>query len=158
MENEKLTWDEMKAKCEEFYGKLRDILQETHEDVNNPNPTRCWSRTLIPNGTKNQLNYYGKPANSFRMSDHWNWFANLKRCGNPRHVQCRCSDLPKPKPRAAEDKPSKPVIGYCVAYYYKKWDVYKVVYGEKYDRKTRKWTWVESDPEEVANLALYAAN
>ena len=42
------------------------------------------------------ITYHSKPWHSFRISDHWNWFANIKKCEDPFYVQCNSLDMPYP--------------------------------------------------------------
>ena len=68
-------------KCEEYFMILSELLSETHEVVGSCN--KDISKYLIPKGTASELTYYSKPKNSVRISDHWNWYANLNKCNIP---------------------------------------------------------------------------
>lgn len=135
--------------CKNFFEKLADILSNDYEMIGSPNYDT--SIYLVPNGTESQLTYYGKPLNSFRVSDHWNWYTSLKKCEIPNFVQCCSIDMPAAKKRLTDWKFSDPVKGCQVAIFGKD-KKYHCVYGEKYDKKTKSWSWLDADPYEVASL------
>lgn len=137
--------------CMKFFESLSDILKETHTMIGSCNHDS--SVYLVPNGTEESISYYGKPKNSFRVSDHWNWYANTKKCENEHYIQCLSVDMPRPNERPLPWKASKPKYGSQVAIVGKD-GKYRCVYGEKFDRKKRQWTWVESDPFEVAKMVM----
>lgn len=138
--------DEKKNACNTFFDKLSAVLSGSYEIVGSCN--QDFSRYLVPNGTADQITYYGKPLNSFRVSDHWNWFSNLKKCKDPHHIQCRSLDIPWCRKRVDGDPfATKPRFGIQVCIYLK--DGYHHVYGDKFDRKTKTWTWIESTPEDI---------
>lgn len=147
-----MTIDEKREKCCEFFKKLTDALSDTHVILKscNSNPQDI-SKYLIPIGTENQVSYFGKPVGSFRISDHWNWYANVNKNPNEKYVQCLSVDMPWAKKRKAPGKPSYPVTGIQVALVDtdKK---YHAVYGEKYDKKTKKWDWLETDVNTVVDM------
>ncbi len=103
---------------------------------------------LIPKKTLDQLSYYEKPINSFRVSSHWNWYASLSRCSNPKYIQCYSVDMPFVRKREEEGAATKPRYGFQVAFYGpdKK---YHCVYGEVFDRKTRTWSWKEATVDDI---------
>lgn len=136
--------------CMKFFEKLAEMLNEEYEVVRSCN--RDQSAYLIPKGTKDQLSYYGKPVGSFRISDHWNWFSSLKRCKDPKEVQCRSIDMFWCQKRDPENpkEATKPRIGVQVAVYGND-KAYHCVFGEKFDRETKKWSWMDSTPEDAIN-------
>lgn len=133
-------------KCVAFFKELTAALSDSHVRFGSCN-NDC-SAYLIPIGTESQVTYHSKPNNSFRVSDHWNWYANVKKCPKEHYIQCYTRDMPWTKPRIEPGKPSKPIYGSAVAYFNKD-GLYEVVYGEKFDRKTRTWCWVENSIEDV---------
>lgn len=141
-----MTIDEKKAKCTEFFEKLSEALKEDYVVMGSCN--QDFSRYLVPIGTESQVSYMGKPENSFRISDHWNWFANVNKCPDEHYIQCLSVDLPWTRKRFAPGKPSRPVSGTQVAVFGAD-RKYHAVYGERYSRKTKTWDWVESTVEEV---------
>ncbi len=132
--------------CCEFFDKLSAVLIKGYEVVGSCNQDN--SQYLVPKGTADQITYSGKPAASFRISNHWNWYANINKCPNENYIQCLSVDAPWAKKRMAEGKPSEPIFCSQVAVIGND-GKYHVVYGERFDRKTKKWQWVESTPEEV---------
>ena len=136
-------------KCEEYFMILSELLSETHEVVGSCN--KDISKYLIPKGTASELTYYSKPKNSVRISDHWNWYANLNKCNIPWYIQCLSVDIPRASNRLGCGKASKPKHGIQVCIFGKD-NKYHAVYGEVYNRKTRTWEWAESDPIEIAKL------
>lgn len=87
-----MTIDEKKAKCTEFFEKLSEALKEDYVVMGSCN--QDFSRYLVPVGTESQVSYMEKPENSFRISDHWNWFANVNKCPDEHYIQCLSVDLP----------------------------------------------------------------
>lgn len=141
-----MTKTEKYSACQAFFDELVSLLEETHRRMASCN--NDISAYLVPNGTEEQVTYYGKPANSFRISDHWNWYSNLQKCSKPNYIQCLSVDVPRARMRLAEGKASKPIFAIQVC---KIGDdgKYHCIYGERFNRKTRKWEWVESKPEEA---------
>lgn len=138
--------DDRLDSCHEFMDKLQDILQGKYEIV--PSCNKDNSSYLIPIGTSDQITYYGKPILSFRMSDHWNWYSNIRKCSDPDYIQCNCTDLPRAKKRYSEVKGTNPIRATMVAIQLSDGN-YHHVFGEKYYRKTRTWAWEESNPEDI---------
>ena len=134
-----MDFNEKKAECLDYFMKLADLLKETHVIVGSCKADA--SVYLVPIGTESEITYHSKPADSYRYSDHWNWYASLHKCENPNYIQCLNVDMPRAKARTAEGKYSKPVLGICVA---KIGDdgKYHTVYGEKFDRKQKTWSWI----------------
>ena len=130
--------------CTEFYNKLCDALSDTHENVASCN--KDISAYLIPVGTMPYLSYRSKPPKSFRISDHWNWYANLNKCDDEHYVQCYSVDAPRPKQRVEPGKPSKPIYAIQICYFGDD-SRYHGIFGEKYDRKKKVWTWKDNTIE-----------
>ena len=136
--------------CEIYFNKLINALKDYNYD-SVPSINSDCSEYLIPNGTINELTYKSKPAFSFRYSDHWNWFANIKKCENEKYVQCFSTDLPYTKLRRGPGLPSKPIFAISVMIT----DAtgrYHCIYGETYDRKKREWGWKETPIEDVVRM------
>lgn len=146
-----MTIDEKKEKCTAFFSKLHDLLSETHELVQSCN--QDFSAYLIPNGTVAELTYYGKPDNSFRISDHWNWYSSKKKCDKLDEIQCYTPDMPWTRKRSTENPEgaTKPIFGVQVGFYGMD-HVYHCVYGERFNRNTKKWEWYDGDPKEAVKL------
>ena len=145
MENR--TRNEKMNACLDFFYDLADLLEGRYELVESCNADI--SSYLVPAGTAGDISYYGKPRASFRVSDHWNWYSNLSKCSNPRHVQCYSVDVPTARRRIEEGKASKPRVAIQVSTIGDD-GKYHVVFGEKYDWYSREWRWVEATPESVA--------
>lgn len=143
-----MTKAEKYSACKIFFDQLTSLLEESHRRMDSCN--NDISAYLVPKGTEEQVSYYGKPANSFRISDHWSWYSNLKKCEKPHYIQCLSVDVPRAKKRPDVGKASKPIFAIQVSYIEDD-GKYHCVYGEKFDPKTKKWSWVESKPEEVLN-------
>lgn len=142
-----LSFGEKKELCRKYWNDLCELLKENHEVVASCNADEtCY---LIPKGTIDKLSYNGKPVDSYRYSDHWNWYANIAKCADEKHVQCECIDMPRAKARPAYGKPSKPIIGICVAYYGQD-HVYHHVFGEKFNRTAKQWSF-ETDTSATNN-------
>lgn len=135
------------VKCFAFFENLRHAVGDRYEVLESCN--QDGSAYLCPVGTTDEVTYSSKPEGSFRISDHWNWYANINKCPNPKYIQCYCTDLPWAHKRKAEGKAGKPIMASCVCIF--KDGVYRVVYGEFYDRKRKAWKWIENSIEEVLN-------
>lgn len=135
-------------KCQVFLARLAYLLGYHYELL--PSCNHDFSRYLIPSGSKNELSYYGKPDMSFRLSDHWNWYSSLTKCSDPGMVQCRSLDMPWVRKREKEGKATEPRYGIQVALFDAATGCYHHVFGEKFNRKTKTWSWVEGDPVAVA--------
>lgn len=146
-----MTIDEKKNACTKFFDLLSELLKEEYEVVASCNAD--FSRYLVPKGTADQISYSGKPDKSFRISDHWNWFANLNKCENPNYIQCLSVDMPFAKRRPEEGKASKPILGTQVAVVGED-GKYHAVFGEKFDRKTKTWSWISTNAEDVAKAFI----
>ena len=132
--------------CEEFFNRLSEELWYCYEVVGSCN--QDISRYLVPFGTEEQITYYSKPVLSFRISDHWNWFSNLKKCKDAHYVQCMSYNMPWTRERTAPGMASKPQFGIMVAVCDKN-GLYHNVYGERFDRKSHRWFWVENTPSKI---------
>lgn len=146
-----MTTEQKLEACKGFYDKLCEALTNTHENVASCNADI--SSYLIPKGSVSQLSYYGKPANSFRISDHWNWYSSLKKCSLANYIQCYSPDVPYAGKRPAPGKATRPVSAIQVSYFGAD-NKYHCVYGEVYNRKTKKWDWKEATVEEAVALAF----
>ncbi len=132
-------------KCRVFYENLSNKLEGEYESVASCN--QDLSAYLCPIGTADEITYHGKPEMSFRISDHWNWYSNTKKCSDPNYIQCYCNMLPYPKPRLAPGKASKPIQATCVALFMN--GKYHVVYGEYFHKKSKTWKWMNNTVDEV---------
>lgn len=141
--------NEMMTKCREFFSELSELLCNAYEIVGSCNEDL--SAYLIPLGTSDQITYTSKPDKSFRISDHWNWYANVNKCTNERYVQCLSVDMPFAKKRKAPGAPSSPWWGCQVAFIGDD-GKYHAVYGEIYDKKTKTWLWKETSAKDVIKL------
>lgn len=139
----------MMDECKQFFEILAEELAGTHTVKGSCN--KDVSAYLIPDGTDDQVTYHSKPANSFRLSDHWNWKSNLAKNPNEKYIQCYTRDLPWCRLRNAPGKASNPIKAACVCYF--DGNIYHVVFGERFNRTTKSWDWVEADPCEVAKMA-----
>lgn len=147
----KATKDWMLQDCNTWFDQLAEALKDTHVVVGSCN--KDCSRYLVPIGTEDQITYYGKPANSFRVSDHWNWRSPLKKCKKEKYVQCYSKDMPWTAKRMAPGKASRPMIGNAVMYYSGVDKAYHVMYGEKFDRETKTWSFVTMDVARGVDIA-----
>ena len=136
-------------KCRDFFRTLSDILAGQYETIASCN--QDLSQYLVPNGTAGEISYASKPALSFRISDHWNWYANLKKNPDPKYIQCWSVDIPKPGKRKAYGKASEPREGIQVAVIGGD-GKYHAVFGEVYDKKLKNWRWLETDPTDIAEM------
>lgn len=135
-------------KCNEFFNELIAALcargiecdMRMFEFENN-------TTYLCPAGTTNEVTYYGKPEMSFRISDHWNWYADIADCSSPNYIQCRCNELPWARKRPEEGKASEPIKAASVCVF--KDGKYHVVYGECFDKKAKIWKWCDNSVEKV---------
>lgn len=133
-------------KCNAFFLKVANKLTDTHRIIGSS--VKWGSACLVPNGLENQVSYYGKPINSLRVACNWNWRASLKRCKDEKYIQCNTEDLPWCRRREVPEMASKPIWGNMVGYFDKD-QKYHCVYGERFNRKTREWDWVEGDVDEL---------
>lgn len=143
-----MTIKEKNNKCVEFFNTLSDMLGNRYERLASCN--KDISAYLCPAGTSSEVTYHSKPEGSFRVSDHWNWYANTKKCPDSKYVQCYCAELPWAHRRPEPDKAGKPIMASCVCIY--RFGRYHVVYGEYFDRKTKTWHWKERSPEQVISM------
>lgn len=137
------------VKCREFFNELSKLLRETHEVVGSCN--KDTSVYLIPKGSLPELSYYGKPENSFRLSDHWNWYSSFRKCSKEDYIQCHSVDCPEAISREQPGKPTIPVQAIQVAYYGTD-GLYHAIYGDHYDRETDEWSWLENSPANAMRM------
>lgn len=145
-EQQKITKFNYLAQCYDYLNNLAKMLESSHEMADSCNKDK--TRYLVPKGTENQITYYGKPLFSFRVSDHWNWKAPLKKCVDPHRVQCFTKDLHYPLDRVGEGRASKPILA-CSVGYYGMDNQYHIVCGEVYNPKTRTAEFIMKDLNEV---------
>lgn len=138
-------FEDKKKLCNYFFDNLRNALSNTYEEISSCN--NDFSRYLCVKGTSEDVTYNGKPELSFRVSDHWNWFSNVDKCKNKDYVQCYSKNFPYPHKRPEQGKASKPIKAASVCIY--KNGVYKVVFGEIYDRKKKQWGWINNSVDDV---------
>ena len=143
-----MTKSERYTKCSEYFNKLADAINN-YTVIGSIN--QDFSKYLIPNGTEQQLSYESKPMYSFRISDHWNWYANLNKCSKAWYIQCLTRDMPWAKKRLKEGYASKPINGVSVMFYGSD-GLYHCVFGEVFDRTTKTWNWIETPIEEVLKM------
>lgn len=143
-----MTIKKKNEKCVVFFNALSDLLESCYERLASCN--QDISAYLCPVGTSSEVTYYSKPEESFRISDHWNWYANTKKCSNPKFIQCYCANLPWARRRPEPEKAGKPIMASCVCLFRN--GEYHVVYGECYDRKTKTWTWLDNSPKQISEL------
>lgn len=136
-------------KCWDFFNIIAKLLEEEYEVIKSCN--QDLSRYLIPKGTINDLNYTGKPNKSFRLSDHWSWYSSIKKCPDKNYVQCLSTGCPNVKRRIDPEKATKPIFAIQVCFYCDD-GKYRVVYGEKFNKTTKRWEWIESNPEVAIEL------
>lgn len=144
-----MTIREKIRRCQYFFEELAKILNDDYEVVGSC--IKDISMYLIPKGTETDISYYGKPDKSFRISDHWNWYANLNKCEKKHYIQCWSVDVPYPRDRKTETGPSEPRRAIQVAVI-GKGGKYHAVYGEKWNKKHKRWDWLENTPEQIVSV------
>lgn len=97
---------------------------------------------LCKKGEEDRVTYTGKPEMSLRCARRWNWYANIKKCPDPKYVQCYTRDLLRPRKRKGEGLPSDPIYANSVCLFVN--NEYHVIYGEWYDDK--QFHWLEANP------------
>ena len=132
-------------KCVAIFEELANLLNNHYEVLASCN--QDLSKYLVPTGTSNLVTYYSKPKLSFRISDHWSWYSNLKKCCWPEHIQCFSKDLPYPDSRK-DDKATKPIDAIQVCFTIDGYR-YDCIYGDKYNSTTNTFEWVENTPEDI---------
>lgn len=138
---------EKQEKCNQYFNSLYEMLKDSHDRRTNKTRDRRPDKYIFPKGTGDEITNVGKPANSFRYSNKWNFWKNGK--GEMLDsVQCYSEDFPKAHTDSHGCGPQGSVLAYSVCFYGED-GRYHVVYGERYNRRTKKWDWVESDPEDA---------
>lgn len=137
--------DEDLEACEEFMKEMQRILDGKYEILGSCN--KDISKYLIPIGTKSQVTYYGKPEKSFRISDHWNWYSNTKKCRDFSYVQCESVDMPKARERK-DGYATKPRKGLQVAIQGTD-GKYHHVFGYKWNPEQEEFEWVSNNPMDI---------
>ena len=87
--------EEKMRRCSDFFNVLAQALSSNYTVMGSCN--KDVSAYLVPTGHEDEVSYYGKPENSFRVSDHWNWYSSLKKCSDQDEVQCHSIDIPRPR-------------------------------------------------------------
>ena len=149
---QKAQWKKQFDICLEFFHKTAALVSDIYEEL--PSKSKHWpSICLVPKGTASQVTYYGKPVNSLRVAMNWNWRAGLDKCSIPKYIQCVTKDLPfvKARPKDHPERSSPPIFGNMVALFDTD-NKYHCIFGEKYDRSSKTWSWVENTPERVAYM------
>lgn len=134
------------SRCNEFLTELTDILKESYVLCGSCNKDA--SRYLVPNGTETQISYYGKPVNSFRLSDHWNWYAGLRKCSDPNYIQCESVDMPKARERKEAGKGTDAIIGVQVAVQLED-GKYHHIFGDKWNPRKHAFEWEENNALDI---------
>ena len=150
--------------CIKFFKKMAELLGDDYEMVGtgkcrrgghfliegtDKGIFRIADHYLYPFGTESKITYYTKPYWSFRISDHWNWFAPLKQCKDEKFLQCFNVDLPRLTTRKDDDRLNY-VSAIQVALFGNHDDeAYHCVYGAYKDHETHEWKWMETTPEEI---------
>ncbi len=139
-----MTLKEKEKYCKEFFEKLAEKLKDTHVIVSSCNQDE--SKYLVPKGTEDQITYYGKPENSFRISDHWNWYSNVKKNKNVDYIQCYNVDLGvKAKKRKAPGLSSEPYFAWCVCIFND--GCYHTMVGEFYSERFDEQVFLQMEDE-----------
>ena len=136
-------------KCYDYFSELVKALKDDYVVVNSCNEDI--TKYLIPKGTEALVTYKSKPILSFRISDHWNWYANTLKCKDSWYIQCFSKDMPWAKKRLKPGYASKPIMGMSVMLFDTD-GTYHCVYGEVFDRKTKTWYWRETPIDKVLNM------
>ena len=142
-----MEFKEKQEKCNQYFNGLYELLKDTHDRRTNKTRDRRPDKYIFPKGTGDEITNVGKPKDSFRYSNKWNFYKNGKGEMLP-EVQCYSEDFPHAHTDSLGHGPQGSVLAYSVCFYGED-GRYHVVYGERYNRKTKKWDWVESDPEDA---------
>ncbi len=141
--------------CRKFFNELSRLLSDEYQIISSCN--RDLSAYLVPKGTKKEITYHSKPACSLRVSDHWNWYSNVKKCPQEDYIQCHSVDLPGPLSRNAYGKASDPIKAPQVCLIYPD-GKYHCVFGRFFDKKDNKWKWMTANPEFVEKVVRRLLN
>lgn len=149
------TLSEKLEKCKVFMNELFDELNQSFKDyhpIMETSPFCPNSGYICREEEKNMNSWNSKPKDSFRCSDHWNWYANLNKCEDEHYIQCYTKDAIWTRPRYEKCKEhgTKPRMSAMVGYFGSD-NMFHCIYGEKFNRNTKTWTWCESDPKEIVN-------
>ena len=144
---------DMMADCNAWFDKLAElVIPMGYKVIRSSNPTSN-DRYLVPVGTENDLSWNSKPAFSFRVSNHWNWRANKKKCDDDRYIQCYTRDMPWARKRRDDGLATRPMIGCAVAYFTEGRE-YVVIYGEKFNRINKTWSYTAIDPVDFLKATM----
>ncbi len=148
------TKEETEKICADFWEKLSNYLREKGYLETK---SKAKSRYLVPSGTENEITWMGKPEFSFRYSNHWNFYTDLKNNPNPNAIQCLNPDIAPAYSRKSPEKGSRPVKGIAVAFYFN--GHYRTICGQKYDLITDTWSILDNEfSEEFINRLLAIAD
>lgn len=148
--NYNMTKTKMMEKCNAFMERLAELLKDSYTFDRSPfSPDSSY---LAPKGHEDENTWYSKPEFSFRCSDHWNWYANVKKCSEYYYVQCYNKDVFWPEKRVG---PKATKLRYACQVGFFSDNCFRCVYGEKYDRHTKTYVWVEATPEEYIDTIRY---
>ena len=149
--------EEKMAKCLKFFNELAELLKDDYVVISSCNKDA--SAYLVPKGTESDISYYGKPVLSFRVSDHWNWYSNTKKCSDPEMVQCESVDLPKARKRLQPGMATRPIFACQVAVYLDDGKYYGV-YGECYTpkKKYNRWEFIDNVSPKAAAAIIKKSN
>ena len=133
-----------------LYYKLCQYLTENKEYIMMSSCNKDNTRYCVPKGTVQQVTYYGKPEKSIRISDHWSWYANLKRCREKDNIQCYNVDMSGPTERLDEGKASLPIEAAAIAVYNN--NAYHTIAGAYIDCNTGEWKLKNSSFDELVSI------
>lgn len=141
-------------KCRKFFDELSNELKDDYVVVKSCNADL--SAYLVPKGTEHEISYYGKPEKSFRVSDHWNWYSNLKRCEKIDEVQCHSLDVNGLNQRDPEhpEMATSAIQVSQVAYYSPEDHKYHAVYGRKWNPEKSEYDWIDVNIGEALNKCV----
>lgn len=133
--------------CRRFFKELADILGETHYIVGSCNQDE--TIYLLEKGTdERELSYYSKPKNSYRISDHWSWYSNVRKNPDETYIQCESVDVPNVRERIEPGKASKPRKAWQVCFFGED-GKYHCIFGDIYDKETKTWSFKTVKAKEV---------
>ena len=146
----KKTTKEQMKELNSLYSKLCQYLIENKQYIMMNSCNKDNTKYCVPQGTAKQVTYYGKPENSIRISDHWSWYANLKRCAEEDNIQCYNVDMPDSTERLGKGKASQPIEATAIAVYYN--NAYHTIAGAYIESNTGKWGWKSPSLAELASI------
>ena len=141
--------EEQKDKCMNLFKELTRKLEKNYTLIGSCNQDE--SAYLVPNGTEDQVTYHSKPIDSFRISDHWNWKSNVKKCSDEYHIQCWNVDLMRCKKRNGPGLASNPIWAWSIAYFGDD-ERYHTIFGSLYDYVEHQWLWYEASIDQIMEM------